>query len=131
MKEAAKPLPQYIGPHNGRELTLMLAGKKPLAKFVREINAPPYALGDEEFEPHVKSGKLLKFVVCEDDLEFRYYCLPSEEWRVKLAELFRRSPPNNFSEDDLHRLDGALLGYAKPDVERFIRRLRSSRSSSG
>jgi len=101
----------------------MLAGRKPVAIFSRELDAPKYELGDEEFESYVESGRIFRRVVREDRIEHRYYYLPTEEWRVNLFELVRQSNPNNFNEDDLHRLDGVLLGYAKSDVERFITRI--------
>ena len=42
-----KEMPSYVGPHNGRELALMLAGRKPLAKFVKELAVGDYEIGDE------------------------------------------------------------------------------------
>jgi hypothetical protein len=32
-----------------------------------------------------------------------------------------------FSEEDLHRLDGTLLGYQKTDIDLFIERMRFRR----
>ncbi len=112
--------PAYVGPHNGIELKLMLAGRKPLAKFVAEIGAPSHFVGDQGFEKQVSAGKISKFVAHEGDLEFRYYYVPGQEWRVKVLELLRLQGETAFNEDDLHRLDGALLGYPKSDIEKSL-----------
>lgn len=119
--------PPFIGPHNGRELELMLARQKPLAKFTRELVAPEYDYGDEGFAEFVENGTLLMFSFEENEVEHRYYCLPSEEWRVKVLELIRRSG-TNLSEDDLHRVEGTLLGYEKRDIEQFIAYAHGRRS---
>lgn len=118
-----------IGPHNGRELELMLAGQKPAAMFSAEEGMAPEDVGDADFAPHVESGRLKRFVHSTDDgrCEMRVYVLPTEEWRAKLLihidkyindPVFRQT----FTTDDLFRLDGALLGYDKDDIEFFVAR---------
>jgi len=52
-------MPKEIGPHEGRELGLMLAGEKPLAMF-SDIVPSSYEWPDALFEPYVSSGVLLK-----------------------------------------------------------------------
>ena len=49
-----------IGPHEGRELELMLAGKKPLALF----SAPTFeaeTLPIKDFAPYVDDGLIIEF----------------------------------------------------------------------
>ena len=84
-------LPYQI--HTGRELALMLAGRKPLAVFV---DVQP-ALGGERvipegaFEPHVASGRLVKReiltpeVVSGEPLAVRrvLYASSQEAWRIE------------------------------------------------
>jgi hypothetical protein len=106
----------------------MLAGQKPLARFVAELGAPSGLVGDEGFDEQVSTGKISRFVSQEADLEFRYYFLPGQEWRVKVLELVRLHSKGTFDEDDLHRLDGTLLGYPRMDIEKFIGRLHRRRS---
>jgi hypothetical protein len=125
-----------IGPHNGKELELMLQGVKPLALFSAADDMTPEAVGDVGFEPYVQSGRVLKFShrLDGDRFETRIYCLPTEEWRAKLM-LFVRQHIHDpafrsvFSPDNLHRLDGTLLGYSKDDIEAFVARIRSRRSA--
>jgi hypothetical protein len=71
------------------------------------------------------------FPATELSLHRRFYCRRGEEWRVKVMDLIDRLLADQtlvgFSEEDLHRLDGALLGYQKADIELFIERIRSRR----
>jgi len=71
------------GGHNGRELDLMLAGKKPMSSFLAEDVVPPELIGDAEFQPYAETSQIEKFVVRNEEpaFEMRTYCLPTEEWR--------------------------------------------------
>lgn len=120
-----------IGPHNGRELQLMLSGEKPMAAFYAEPGVADEDVGDADFKPHVDAGTILKFVFDDPVLkgQRRCYCLPTEEWRCKLSNMLfalarERRLQNELTTDDLHRIDGTLLGYAKADIEYFIRRAK-------
>lgn len=123
-----------IGPHQGIELKLMLEGKKPLAKFAADNGITAEQLGDADFAPYVKSGRIKQFTVQKFDgfVEWRIYCLPGEEWRAKLCVLMLEKGDDPyfrklFDENDLHRIDGALLGYEKTDVEFFIETITKRR----
>ena len=48
-----------IGPHEGRELELMLSGRKPLALFYA-IESEIWILPEEQFDRHVEMGKFVK-----------------------------------------------------------------------
>lgn len=104
------------GPHSKRELELLLAGTKPMARFTTEPNHRP---DDSAFEPYVGDGRLIRTVIIDGPLERRYYSLPGEEWRVRLAEAALKFDLG-LSTADLHRLDGFLLGYDKHDVDEFV-----------
>ena len=113
-----------IKPHDGSELALMLKGKKPLARFALEHKAPGiHAATEAAFRPYVERGELLRFQFKGEDFDRLYYCLPTEEWRVKLLELIDKAleaGTHDFTIYDLHRIDGTLLGYSKKDIEFFI-----------
>ena len=118
-----------IFPHEGRELQLMLKGKKPLARFTRKRSAAADAAVEAAFAPHVARGKLARFEFRSEDTARVYYCLPTEEWRVKLLELIDaalETGAHAFTIYDLHRIDGAMLGYAKADIEAFVERWRQN-----
>lgn len=120
-------IPVGIGPHNGIELKLMISGEKPLAVFTAEPGMSPEYIGDLEFIPYVESGEIIKFSDCdkESGVEWRLYCLPSEEWRAKLSLMILKSCRDGdvrkiFTVSDLHRLEGTLLGYSKESIEMFV-----------
>lgn len=134
MTVKASPL---IGPHNGRELDLMLAGEKPFALFSAEPGMMPDQVGDADFASYVERGEILRFIHIDPTtgIESRRYCLPTEEWRAKLSELIWRmcldgTAREIFSSSDLHRLEGALLGYSKESVEAFVARIAARRAGT-
>ena len=77
-----------LGPHNDRELELMLAGRKPAAMF-DEFAADLYA---DDFPPHVAAGRILKIARYFPDANPRHdirrtvYVLPGEEWRADAVD---------------------------------------------
>ncbi|MGX5849553.1 hemin receptor [Mesorhizobium sp. PL10] len=116
-----------VGPHNGRELELMLQSDKPMALFAAEPGVNAEDVGDAGFKPFVEEGRILKFTQIDPrtSVEERRYCLPTEEWRCKLSSLISRMCRSGeafdvFTSNDLARLEGALLGYSKEDVEVFV-----------
>jgi hypothetical protein len=120
--------PPGIGPHEGRELELLLSGDKPVARFRLDGLDQDY---EDEFEAAVARGDILRFDFpsAEPAGHRRYYCRRGQEWRVKVMELFL-SETQDFTEEDLHRMDGALLGYDQADIDLFIQRLQMRRQSS-
>ena len=133
-KKIAKPRTRkatatgVVGPHNGCELELMLSGTKPLARFAKEpVPSAQFKAIEAAFKPHVRRGTVRRFQFKGEDFDRVYYCLPTEEWRVKLLELIDTSleaGAHKFTITDLQRIDGAILGYTKADVEYFIARWR-------
>ena len=111
-----------IGPHDGRELALMKAGKKPLSMFVVEPGVDIFP--EAEFDALVSACALTKRV--QDEGEFRrvLYALPGEEWRIEAMLLVTSvySGRSGWS-PDLERVTGALLGYERGDVEAFIKKI--------
>src|SRR5580765_1008244 len=121
----------WIGPHEGRELRLMKAGKKPLCIFVQVDGRPREHFPAAAFNALVEQGKLCKAVapwrtVTRDGEENRFrhvlYALPGEEWRIKAAllvdELYESLLPG--WRPDLERVTGLLLGYDRQDIERYV-----------
>ena len=115
-----------IGPHVGRELELMLANQKPMAKFYTE-NGMDLKYCGIEFELYVTVGRFVKFTTAATfpAVERIWYCQPGEQWRAKLDILINekindRTIWKDFSSIDLTRIDGFLLGYSKTCVEDFV-----------
>jgi hypothetical protein len=131
--ETARQKPSFLGPHEGRELEFMLAGKKHLSYFFFETGA---AFPKEiEFDAHVARGFLVKdefveqFISPEDGQETSardiLYATASEAWRIPamrmIQAIYRRLGPG--WRPDLERAVGSLLGYDPEDVEAFIENL--------
>lgn len=126
--ETLDELPAGIGPHEGRELELMLAGKKPLAMFNDDL---PEGMEPPEiaFDAYVAEGRFVKAEIIfpvdafpDTGLRYYFYALPREEWRmVRMIEILRgifvdRVP----STDELEIETGRLLGYAETDISAFL-----------
>src|SRR2546430_13078761 len=83
-----------IGPHEDRELELMLEGLKPLAMFTELSPVETGLIPDAEFVPHVQSGRLIMREVFEPTegtpdhphglfIRRVLYALPTESWRIE------------------------------------------------
>jgi len=125
-----KDLSAGIGPHEGRELELLLVGEKPVARFRLDGLSEEY---ERSFREAVERGRIVEFDFPDPDphLHRRFYCLHGEEWRVKVMDLIDRLLAGHalmgFTEEDLHRLDGTLLGYERGDIDLFIEQIQTRR----
>lgn len=119
-----------IGPHQGKELELMLAGHKSLAAFgdiipedgiIDEIIIP-----EKAFAPYVQTGQVIRFEKIiinrlNDPIKNVCFTLPNEEWRA-LAYLWIREQtytkkmPDDAASDTMI---GRLLGYSEADIAEF------------
>ena len=114
--------------HAGRELELMLAGRKPLALFYDDADDPLGAIPEAAFEPHVASGAFVRgellLELADPELgrpgRVRYvlYALAAEQWRVPAAILAIRTrmKVNAIADEGLERLLCALLGYGDDET---------------
>lgn len=121
--------PPEIGPHEGRELELMLSGEKPLAYF-SELTRADFDWPDAEFEPHVRAGRIVKkeflhietLIHVEEEVRSLYFALPEEEWRIGKAHANRVRGYKILKEtDEDAREMGKLLGYSEYEIEVFVR----------
>lgn len=124
-------LPPGIGPHEGRELELMLAGPKALAMFCDEIAHSDY-FPEQDFAPHLEAGVIVRreelYANAGSGVTTRcvYYALPGEEWRVEAAhaiQLLIFSGGRRSTEADDIEL-GRLLGYTQTEIDTFLGHMR-------
>ncbi len=128
-------LPDGIGPHEFRELELMLAGEKPLAMF-SDVIPSSFDWPEAEFEPHVQAGTFVKReeIFQPPDLprpmRVVYYALPREAWRIeKLHALNMEIHVGRRKWTDQDEFEtGRLLGYSEEQVRVFLRWIARSRS---
>ena len=125
-----------IGPHEGRELELMLAGQKPLAMFTEISPIETGLIPEDEFAPYVKSGRIIMHEVFEpmqdtaghqEGLHIRrvLYALPEEIWRIEAILLVCRVASGLRRWDEgLERVTGKLLGYEDRQIDAFVEKIR-------
>ena len=121
-----------IGPHEGRELELMLAGKKPLAVF-HDVVVPGQEIHEDIipeqiFAPYIGQGKIER--IAEDIYSLRLGCtvrhvcfvLPGQKWRAEFFLWYCRHLLSDQIKygDDQEYIIGGLLGYAADDIAEFI-----------
>lgn len=130
MDRHMQDIPPQIGPHEGRELDLMLAGEKPAAMFSDVVPAS-MTLPEAEFQPHVDAGRLvMKEDILRDKTKrflpsrFVYYALPQEAWRIDvLRKINRLLFQDGYKTNEITEyMIGFLLGYSDEDVGVYISR---------
>jgi len=119
--------PEGIGPHEDRELELMLSGTKPLAMFSDAVGSP-YEFPEERFAPYVADGTIVRREVIyrsmKSELPCRcvYFARAGEEWRIEAMHRITESlfVRGKSTSPEIEREIGRLLGYAEADIEEFI-----------
>ncbi|MGY4748115.1 hemocin immunity protein [Avibacterium paragallinarum] len=107
-----------IGPHEGKELDLMLRGLKNLALFYTDYNIP------DGFIPYLESGffKVKKIRINISNKNFFYYYIiykQKHKRKAKKLSLLLEKSKNCFN-SNYERKIGKLLGYSKDDIEFYI-----------
>lgn len=106
-----------IGPHEGKELALMLNHQKDLALFYTDYEIP------EDFFPYLDNKTFhLKTINLKNSLgDFSYYLIYRQE-HIKKAETLTSVLRKSYDkfDPDLEREIGRLLGYAQDDIEYHI-----------
>lgn len=114
--------------HAGRELELMLAGRKPLALFYDDPDDPAGAIPERSFERYVADGSFVTDELVLDlpdplagtTTRVRYvlYAVRAEQWRIPAALLTIRTlfKVNALADEGLERLLCALLGYSDDET---------------
>ncbi len=121
-----------IGPHERKELELMLAGNKSLAMFHDVLpthgEISEEIIPEQAFAPHVTAGTFKRFardisnVDNNDVIRFVCFTLPGEEWRAEFLLWFKHELfSNHISHNSAHdEIIGKLLGYCGADIAEFI-----------
>ncbi len=114
--------------HKGRELRLMLAGKKPMAVFTQDKGMSLTSVLDgQHFTRYVRTGQLVhrscKHVPAPGySYTAVYYALPQEAWRIPAHELLLDELHKGRWSPALERLQGALLGYTDAENDIHLQR---------
>jgi hypothetical protein len=126
-----------IGPHQGKELELMLAGKKHLAVFceavVEGVEISEEIIPENAFSPYVINGQIERFSqdFFSPKLPFpaRYVCfsMTGHEWRAKaFFWMHQECVTGKRPFDDAYEFFiGRLLGYEEEDIIDFLSHRKS------
>lgn len=109
-----------LGPHEEKELELMLNHQKEIALFYTDAEVP------EDFFPYLENKTFeLKEIKLKDKLlgNFSYYLIYRLEniaKAEKLASILLKNRNSGKFDPDLEREIGRLLGYCDDDIEFYI-----------
>ncbi len=125
-------LHSMIGPHEGKELELMLKGDKKLAAFGDVLSAgeeiSEEIIPEQAFSPYVQSQQIKRFErifqPADSDNLIKNVCftLPKEEWRADTYLWLRESVHTNQMpyDNSIDIIIGRLLGYSEEDIQEFV-----------
>ena len=127
-----RTLPAGIGPHAGRELELMLAGRKPLAMFSDQACASGW-FPEDSFQPYVSSGLFVRrmhiYRNVRSGLTTRHFYVArvGEAWRIeRMHRLYFEIHCCGRPATHLDHVEiGRLLGYPEDDISAFLRHVGS------
>lgn len=115
--------------HTGKELELMLAGKKPLAMFYGTVvNGQAYdEIPEEEFDAYVTGGQFVKGELEHSpkpgiSVRYVFYALKAEQWRIPaLKMVLQQMQRMGRSDQGIDRVTGALLGYTEKEIDDYVK----------
>lgn len=99
---------EEIGPHEGKELSLMLQGKKPAALISNDKL--------EKFLPHIKNGRFISKIGNFSGSKTKFHIVAQQGEEDRMHELHSIFSSNKRP----HRRIGELLGYKPEDIEHFM-----------
>lgn len=130
-----------IGPHQGKELELMLDGKKHLAIFYDAIiegqTIPETVIPEQAFAPYVASKQIIRLDYISRNsknphpTQYVLFILPNHEWRANaFIWMHKECIEGRRSFDDAYEyFVGRLLDYSEEDIADFIQHQKSFRST--
>jgi hypothetical protein len=115
--------------HTGRELLLMLEGKKSFAAFGDALPiASPDIIPETLFDPYVATGRFVKREAIEDStapngktnqVRRVMYAVPGQEWRFDAFHSLWALAKKHGWNDGFEKMEGFLYGY-DTDIDPFF-----------
>ncbi|MDO5091569.1 MAG: hypothetical protein Q4D61_08475 [Cardiobacteriaceae bacterium] len=119
-----------LGPHEGREWALMMAGEKDIAFFSGDLGQDDYVMPEEFLACVDNRHARIGYVQAPDAFCHVFYqrgCEAKAEKFVQVLELARR----HYHDTDDYEIEiGRLLGYSEEDIAFYIRHLSTRQNSS-
>jgi len=126
-----------IGPHQGKELELMLEGKKHLAVFhdalIENEDIPEEIIPERLFLPYLENGTFFRlsqdFIYANTPHPARFVCFTAagEEWRARAFLWMQQEciAGRRPFDEAYEFFVGRLLGYEEADIKDFISHRKS------
>lgn len=118
MKDGYSP-PPGVGPHEGRELELMLAGRKRVALFAKHELPTEFNeyVSNGKFESHTRLIETWRGI----EVEAVAICVSSSSAdALSLLDLVESSTKRNGYDFGIERRIGFLLGYSEEEINSYI-----------
>ena len=107
-----------LGPHQDKELELMLAGKKPFSLIDTSIMSNREQAG---WWHATATGKIIHAIGINAKHKADYFSLPGEEWRMgKARAIYQNVRDTGTMTDKHHTTLGQLLGYSDEAIQYFV-----------
>lgn len=121
--------------HTNRELSMMLAGQKPLAVFaeLHPSRSEASDIPEPLFQPYVESGRFFREEFIQtaskseeevtstgNTIRYVFYSLPSEQWRIPAYILLLKAAAKSGWSEGMERIQGSLLGYEDWQNDAYI-----------
>ena len=117
--------------HEGRELELMLAGRKPLAMFCEELSCLPDEefIPENRFSPYVASGQFIRDEIVvsgpfsqelgrETNIKYVLFAVKDEGWRINAMLLLKKLHAKTIAWNETCELfESTLLGYTDEEID--------------
>jgi hypothetical protein len=128
-----------IGPHQGKELELMLAGKKNFAMFhdalIEGQEIHETIIPEKAFAPYVQNGTIIRLseilISPKSPIPGKYVCftLPGQEWRAQaFFAMSKECLSGKRPFDDVYEFFiGRLLDYSEEDIHDYLRHRKDYR----
>lgn len=115
-----------LGPHEGRELDLML-NNKPAALITQSDKM-------KDFEPHIQSGRFVTRTISHPVMPTQkmHFVGQTEEHLNRAVSAFKNlwkhhGTDNQDAKDKAHIELGRALGYSEDDIEVFLKKIRGNK----
>lgn len=106
--------------HTNRELDLMIAKSKPMAVFYKNTKEDFDIYGGQKFEELYKKHSFKKRVLRHNNVEYTFFTLPREQWRVEAYMLMLELRDSQGNNRHTEWLEGQLLGYTEEQNKEFL-----------
>lgn len=116
-----------LGPHEGKEWALMMAGEKDIAFFSGELGQDYYVMPEEFLACVDNRHARIGYLQAPDAYSHVFYRRGCEAKAARFVQVLELSRKHYHDTDDYDIETGRLLGYSEADIAFYIRHIRQRR----